>query len=165
MSTSNNMIRQVFGNKINDQITLLDAILLLEKKGLLNHGELTEQGVSNATRVAQCSKNHPKMDLINGAQIKSGLTGPIKGNRKYSYISIGRNGVQHGTTLYSVIRDVDTMKEYYFIFEWNDYWHQSGNTISIPFWWTGEPCRDNKWWNSEVTFEKFRERVSTHVHT
>lgn len=139
----------IFGSDLDKSFKLSEAIKILEARNLINVGEVAEQAISIGSGVELCSKNTPEIDLVSGKQIKRGLTNPDtqwhKGTLQ-AFCSI-RN---HTSTILFVATERLTNKEYYFVFPYDAYKWQNGNTISIPFWLSGSPKRSNKWWAYEV---------------
>jgi hypothetical protein len=147
-----NMFETVFGNKLNQQFTLSDAISLLDDLDLINIGELAEQAISIGSNIQRCSKNTPEIDLISGVQIKHGRTNPdTQHNGLKAWCSIKN----HKSTILFVATERRTAKEYYFVFPYSSYKKQCGNTVGIPFDYNGDPIRSNHWWAYEV--DSFKE--------
>jgi hypothetical protein len=145
----------IFGQTLDQKITLAQAIKILEDRNLINIGELAEQAISIGSNIALCSKNTPEIDLVSGKQIKHGRTNPGTQHTGLKAFCSIRN---HTSTILFVATETHTGKEYYFVFPYSSYYRYHGNTICIPFDWVGEPVRSNKWWAYEVeSFEKLCE--------
>jgi hypothetical protein len=147
----------IFGNDLNKNLTLFDAIKILEARNLINVGEVAEQAISIGSGIELCSKNTPEIDLVSGKQIKRGLTNPATQWHKgllHAFCSIKN----HTSTILFIATERYTGKDYYFVFPYSAYQWQTGNTISVPFSLSGSPRRSNKWWAYEVeSFEKLCE--------
>ena len=162
-STVGNIYKQIFGRKLKNSYTLEDAIAMLAKMDLINFGEAAEKAISIGSGIEQCRKNMPESDLINGKQIKHGLTNPDKihptnGSRHLiAYISIK----QHTSTILSIVTERFTGKEYYFVFPYSSYKYYNANTIGIPFYSNGTPNLSNKWWMYNVpSFKELCEKAN-----
>ena len=151
------MYTAIFGAELDKHFTLRDAIKILEARDLINVGEVAEKAISIGSGIAQCSKNTPGIDLVSGKQIKRGLTNPETQWGKGSLHAFCSIKGQTSTILF-VATERLTKKDYYFVFPYDAYKWQNGNTISIPFWLSGNPKRSNKWWAYEVnSFEELCE--------
>jgi hypothetical protein len=62
-----------FGVDVDNKMTLMEAIVLLRKHDLINHGELAERAISVQSGVQMCEKNTPNIDLVTGKQVKSAI--------------------------------------------------------------------------------------------
>jgi hypothetical protein len=156
----NILFKQIFGRDLNKQITMLEALDRLEELGLIDYGELGEQATSIATGVDRCDRNHPEIDLVNGAQIKTGTAAEQKRtDKKIAYISIRK----HTDTIYGIVREKKTKKDYFFVLPYSAYKYQNANTIGIPFENDGRPYLDNKWWMYSVSFDQYTEAVQNHA--
>ena len=146
----NNVLHKtVFGSQLTKTYTLEEILNMLASKQLLNYGELTEQAISKKSKVAQCDKNTPGIDLVSGVQIKYAQTNYNTQSNKgslWGYISKKK----HVETILAVVTETVTNKQYFFEFKHKDYKHINGNTFGIPFELDGTPRRSNYWWLNEV---------------
>jgi hypothetical protein len=146
---SNVLLETVFGDKLKQQYTLLEAYKLFSEFGLIAHGELAEKAISKQSGVQQCAKNEPGMDLVSGVQIKSAETNyktqAHSGTLK-AHISIKG----HTEKILAVVTETETKKQYFFCFPYSSYSHYNGNTFCIPFELSGKPRRKNERWNYEI---------------
>jgi hypothetical protein len=145
----------VFGDTLNQRVTLSRAIEILDELSLINIGELAEQAISIKSKIALCSKNTPEIDLVSGKQIKHGRTNP---GTQHAGLKAFCSIKNHTSTILFVATETYSKKEYYFVFPYSSYGYYSGNTICVPFDWDGTPIRSNKWWSYEVgSFERLCE--------
>ncbi len=145
-----NMIKHLLGNSAGLPVKLEDAFVFFLKEGLINIGEAGEITVSNASKVARCSRNTAKIDLVSGVQIKTAQTYPDKGQLE-AYIAPGNT---KAPILVNVV-ERSTLKEYYFYLQHKDYYSKKGSSIRFPFKSDGTPKRDNHWWEYEITFNEY----------
>ena len=145
----------LFEDKLNEKLTLQEALLLLRSMNLLNIGELAEQAISKKSGVKTCDRNTPNIDLVTGVQIKHAMTNPIKNqpNLRKAHISIA------GTTapILAVITETITQEQYFLHIPFSAYRMLDGNTIAITFDKYGNPGK-SKWWNYQIdSFEELCE--------
>ena len=156
----NDLTKTVFGNKLGKKYTLAEAISLMHSMDMFNIGELAERAISIKSKVAQCSKNTPDADLVNGMEIKHGMTHPDnpRGNTLSAYLSKEKKTAP----ILGVVTEQLTGKQYYFSIPYRAYSKSNANTLCIPFELDGTPRRTPKaatylpnWWDFEVaTFDK-----------
>jgi hypothetical protein len=60
----------LWGNKLNQNMTLNQALDLLQEQGFLNMGEITEHAISKKSGVDLCEPMTPNVDTMTGKQIK-----------------------------------------------------------------------------------------------
>lgn len=151
----NDLTKTIFGKDLHKPMTLAEAITMLHGKSLFAIGELAERAISKKSKVAQCGKNNPNADLINGLEIKHGMTHPEnpKGKTLTAYLSKERK-TSH---MLGVVTEQVTGKVYYFSIPYDAYKKADANTLSIPFELDGTPRRTPKrarylpnWWDFEV---------------
>jgi hypothetical protein len=140
----------VFGQQLDQKVTLREAIQLLESRDLINIGELAELAISKKSGVAKCTKNHPDIDLVSGVQIKHARSAAKSNTHRSAYISIRRSGRLHQSTILAVVTETLTGKLYYFRFPTDSFQHKRGSTIGIPFDGAGRPKLKNRWWKYRV---------------
>ena len=151
----NDLTKTVFGKELHTTMTLAEAITLLHSKSLFSIGELAERAISKKSKIAQCGKNNPNSDLINGLEIKHGMTHPEnpKGKTLTAYLSKERKTAH----MLGVVTEQVTGKQYYFSIPYSAYSKADANTLAIPFELDGTPRRNPKaarylpnWWDYEV---------------
>lgn len=124
----NQVTETVFGNLLDQQFTLAAALKLLDSRGLLALGELTEMAVSEGSGVDRCVKMTANIDLPTGWQIKYAKSYKQKHG---SYVAtISRNST---APILAVIDEQCTGKQYYMHIPYKAHEHLSGNTIGVNF--------------------------------
>lgn len=157
--SSNVLIETIFKKNLDKNYTLREAFNLLHSMNLINNGELAEKAISIKSKIAQCSKNTPGIDLVSGVQIKyaqtnyqtQSYTGTLK-----AHISIKN----HTEKILAVVTETLTKKQYFFCFPYSAYMDMRANTFCIPFELDGRPRRHSRthWWDYEVdSFEELCE--------
>lgn len=148
------LFETVFGNHLQDKMTLEKAIHLLAEHDLINIGELAELAISKKSGVGLCEKNMPEIDLVSGKQIKHARTNPhANSGRLLAHISI------KGSTapILAVVTERKRNKQYFFHIPYQARAHLCGNAIAIPFDDMGYPG-SSQWWQYEVdSFEELCE--------
>lgn len=151
----NDLTKTVFGKDLHKTVTIAEAISLFHTMSLFSIGELAERAISKKSKIAQCGKNNPNSDLVNGLEIKHGMTHPEnpKGKTLTAYLS------KDGKTshMLGVVTEQVTGKQYFFSIPYSAYKKADANTLAIPFELDGTPRRVPKavrylpnWWNYEV---------------
>ena len=146
---SNVLTQTLFGNNLQNTMTLENAISFLLSKNLINVGELAEQAISKKSGVAMCSKNTANIDLVSGVQIKySTVKMPASSDRYLAYITINTTA-----PILCVITNPVLKEQYFLHIPYRAFRHLSGNCINISFGRDGHPG-SSQWWNYQVdTFE------------
>lgn len=149
----NALTETVFGDRLDQQLTLVQALELLYSMDLINMPELSEKYAAAVMNSKQCAKNTPKIDLENGAQVKFATvkthyktdTGTFK--QRAATISI------NGTTsdLHCVVHDPSNHKIYLFEVPQAACKLVSGNTFKIGFTKDSKPnYNKSHWWRYQV---------------
>lgn len=134
------LVKALFGEKLDEEVTLGDALSYFYKMGILHTGELAEQSVSKSSGIDRCSRNCPNIDLVNGIQIKHATSHNGK-----AYISINTSA-----TIAAIVFEPIKQREYYFIIPPTGYKHLNGSTFCIPFDEYGRPKIVNEYWKWNV---------------
>lgn len=150
----NILTETVFGEKLNQKMTLCEALTLLQEKELLNAGELAEKAVSMFTGIAQTSRCQSGYDLINGWEIKHGQTHQLAtSSTRTAYVA----GLKNKTdTIRVIITEQFTGKLYFFKIPHSAYIPHAKSSISWSFNKHGTPNRiktsgtRENFWNYEV---------------
>jgi hypothetical protein len=142
-----------FGIDVNNKMTLMEAIILLRKHDLINHGELAERAISVQSGVKMCDKNTPNIDLVTGKQIKSATVKKAATSEHYkAHISINTTA-----PMLCVVTNLIEEKQYFLHIPPSAHRHLGANAIAIPF---GKDGRGgtSQWWKYQVdSFEKLCE--------
>ena len=120
----------VFGERLNEQMSLSDAIDLLSDLDLINIGELGEKAVSIQTGISQCVKNTPNIDLLNGIQIKTAQTNPD--NPTKGFLKAWFTIKNCTAPIAVIVTERVTKKQYFFYIPYSGYKHIiTTSTITI----------------------------------
>jgi len=150
----------VFGERLNEQMSLSDAIDLLSDLDLINIGELGEKAVSIQTGISQCAKNTPNIDLLNGIQIKTAQTNPD--NPTNGFLKAWFTIKNCTAPIAVIVTERVTKKQYFFYIPYSGYKHMNANAVSIPFDERGRPYTKNEWWYYNVpTWADLCKKAST----
>ena len=134
-----------FGVDVDKKMTLMEAIVLLRRHNLINHGELAERAISVQSGVDLCDKNTPSIDLVTGVQIKSAqVTKSSNGDHYKAHI-----GIKTTAPMLCVITNLIEGKQYFLHIPPSAHKHLSANTISIPFGRDGMGG-ESQWWHHQV---------------
>ncbi len=146
----NILTKTVFGDTLNKTMTLNESLTLLKSSNLLNEGELAEQAVSIKSKITRCKRNKKGYDLVNGAEIKFSNTNIQSNGNLVAYVTKKHNN----GTIFSIINETLTKKQYFFVFPEEIYTKVKGSTFSPSFHRNGLPRRDTigaiNWWEYEV---------------
>jgi len=148
------LTKTIYGEQLNQTMTLSEAINLLRNDDLLNIGELAELAISIKSGVALCSKNTEAIDLVTCKQIKHALvTKPPSSKYYFAFLTIKKT---YFPLLYVITNTI--LKEQYFLhIPYEAHKHLSGSCTSISFGRDGYP-KPSQWWNYEVnSFEELCE--------
>jgi len=149
----NDLTKTLFGRKLNQTMTLADALSFLQEQRLIQVGELAERAISKKSGVALCPKNTEGIDTVTGKQIKHAQT-QLDRTEKRAWIS-KKNTM---APILAVVTEQLTGKQYFFHFPYSAYCWLSANAFSIPFYDDGAPYRKNSWWQYEIdSFKKLCE--------
>ena len=142
-----------FGVDVDNTMTLMEAVILLRRHDLINHGELAERAISVQSGVAMCDKNTPNIDLVSGKQIKSAsVKKSISSDHYKAHISINTTA-----PMLCVVTNLIEGKQYFLHIPVSSHKHLTANAISIPFGKDGLGG-SSQWWNYQVdSFEKLCE--------
>lgn len=142
---NNALTKTIFGNKLNSQMTLNEAINLLTSYDLIKIGELAELAISKKSGVPMCVKNTANIDLVSGKQIKHATVKKPASSKYYSaYISINTTA-----PILCVVSNPVLNEQYFLHIPYNAFRHLSGSCINIPFGQDGNPGK-SQWWNYQV---------------
>ena len=141
----NALTQTVFGDLLDKQFTLEDALSFLQSKRLLQVGELAELAISIKAGVELCKKNTAGIDTVTGKQIKHAQT-QLDTVKKQAWISKKNTRAP----ILAVVTEQLTNEQYYFHIPFKAYDRLYGNAIGIPFHDDGRPYRWNSWWEYEV---------------
>ena len=144
-----------FGVDVDKKMTLMEAIVLLRRHNLLNHGELAERAISVQSGVAQCDKNTRNIDLVSGVQIKSAQVTKSVNSDYYK----AHFGINTTAPMLCVITNLIEEKQYYLYIPPAAHSHLSGNAINISFGTSGLfEDSTSHWWGHKVdTFKELCE--------
>lgn len=134
-----------FGDDVDNTMTLMEAIILLRRHNLINHGELAERAVSVQSGVDMCDKNTPNIDLVTGVQIKSAQVTKSANNDHYK----AHIGIKTTAPMLCVITNLVEEKQYFLHIPPSAHRHLSANAISIPFGKDGLGGSSH-WWRFQV---------------
>jgi hypothetical protein len=141
----NALTKTIFGNKLNSQMTLKEAINLLTSHDLINIGELAELAISKKSGVELCTKNTPDIDLVSGKQIKHAMVRRAASSDYYkAWISINTTA-----PILCVITNPVLKEQYYLHIPYEAFKHLDGNSINISFGKDGH-SGSSQWWNYQV---------------
>jgi hypothetical protein len=142
-----------FGDDVDNKMTLMEAIILLRRHELINHGELAERAISVQSGVQKCDKNTPNIDLVTGKQIKSAnVTRSVSSDYYKAHLTTNTTA-----PILCVITNLIEGKQYFLHIPPKAHKHLNSNAISIPF---GKDGRGgtSQWWNYQVdSFEELCE--------
>ena len=134
-----------FGLDVDNKMTLMEAIVLLRKHDLINHGELAERAISVQSGVQMCDKNTPNIDLVTGVQIKSAnVKKAITSDHYKAHISINTTA-----PMLCVVTNLIEEKQYFLHIPYSAHRHLYANAISIPFGKDGLGG-SSQWWEYQV---------------
>ncbi len=134
-----------FGVDVDNKMTLMEAIVLLRKHDLINHGELAERAISVQSGVQMCDKNTPNIDLVTGKQVKSANVKRSVSSEHYkAHISINTTA-----PMLCVVTNLVEEKQYFLHIPPSAHRHLSANAISIPFGKDGLGGA-SQWWEYQV---------------
>jgi hypothetical protein len=134
-----------FGVDVNKKMTLMEAIVLLRRHDLINHGELAERAISVASGVDMCDKNTPNIDLVTGKQIKSAqVKKAISSDHYKAHININTTA-----PMLCVVTNIIEGKQYFLHIPASAHKHLNSNAISIPFGKDGLGG-ESQWWKYQV---------------
>lgn len=142
------LIQEIFGKKLQQKMTLQEAILLLSEKKLIDIGEVAELAISKGSGVDMCAKNTANIDLVTGYQVKHGQTNPDHVSRGTLKAHISIRGIT--TTILAVVTERVSRKQYYFCFPYSSFEEYAGNTFHVVFKPCGSPSRKAWTWAYEV---------------
>jgi hypothetical protein len=125
---NNQLVKAVFGNKLNKSYKLSDILSMLDKSSYLHMGEITEVGISNHSGVARCKKLTENIDLVTKKQIKYAKT--YKRSAGSWCATVSRNTT---APMLVVVDEQCTGKQYYFYIPFKAHRHLKGNTINMSF--------------------------------
>lgn len=144
------LLKTVFGSKLDNNMTLKQAINLLQSMELINMGELTELAISKKSGVGLCERNTPNIDTVTGKQIKYATVRKSPSNRCYK-AHISRNT---DAPILCVITNPVQNEQYFLHIPYKAHAHLTGNTLSLSFGYDGIPSY-GQWWAYEVdSFEE-----------
>lgn len=139
-----------FGPDVDEKMTLMEAIILLRRHDLLNHGELAERAISVQSGVQTCDKNTPNIDLVSGKQIKSATVKKAVSSDHYK----AHIGINTTAPMLCVITNLVEEKQYFLHIPPVAHRHLTANAISIPFGRDGKGG-SSQWWKYQVdSFEE-----------
>ena len=139
-----------FGDNVDTQMSLMDAINMLRTHDLLNIGELAERAISVLSGVQLCDKNTPNIDTVTGKQIKHAqVKKPASSDYYLAYISINTTA-----PILCIITNPIEKKQYFLHIPYNAFSHLSGNCICISFGKDGLESTSH-WWRFQV--DSFKE--------
>ena len=126
----NDLTETVFGKDLDRTFTLAEALDLLSSHNLIDVGELAERAISKKSGVAQCGKNTPGIDLVNGMQIKHAQTNP--GNKTYEKRLVAWCSIKNtDAPILLVVTERLTKKQYFFYVPYDAYKYVNANTLSL----------------------------------
>jgi hypothetical protein len=135
----NDLTKTVFGKNLHRTVTIAEAITLFHEMSLFSIGELAERAISKKSKIAQCGKNNPNSDLINGLEIKHGMTHPKNPRGKTLTAYLSKDGKT--SHMLGVVTEQVTGKQYFFSIPYSAYKKADANTLAIPFELDGTPRR------------------------
>lgn len=136
-----------FGDDVNNKMTLMEAIVLLRRHDLINHGELAERAISVQSGVDKCDKNTRNIDLVSGVQIKSAqVTKAVTSDYYKAHFSLNSTA-----PILCVITNMIEGRQHFLHIPANARKHLSGNATNISFGTSGlYEDSTSQWWHYEV---------------
>lgn len=149
----NDLTKAVFGKKLDNTITVQQALQMFDDMGLLNIGELAELAISKKSGIERCKKQTENIDLVTGVQIKHAKT-HLRPSGKYHYwgASISRNTT---APILAVITEQHTKKQYFLHIPYHAHKHMAGNTINV--WFGADGTRLDSHWLQDYAVDSFAE--------
>lgn len=143
----------VFGSQLNQQMTLKQAIELLQAENLINMGELAERAISKQSGVDLCTPMTPNIDTVTGKQIKYATVKKGAKSRYYkAYIT--RNTT---APILCVITNPIKQEQYFLHIPYSAHKHHSGSCLAISFGTDGTPSRSWLWEHEVDSFDELCE--------